>query len=223
MLRESPWSQMNRINVEFRLWFLGWMYRERMQGRQIFVQKLGRNQERLLREDTFDAVVDLKKKKKSTMWEFWVTFDLRQNEDSSPGRSISDSSEIPPQRGKRDVGKCMILVEGEVHAPEHTCCRRSLLVSWRSLLVSRSSYHWRILVLFSIRGDARIGLSKSSPANVLTVWTPVLPVFPERRAPPSWSPPRAPFRGCWGPAPAVAHDSIRVEVDGKCQPPGHTM
>lgn len=34
-----------------------------MQGRQIFVQELGRNQERLLREDTFDAVVDLKKKK----------------------------------------------------------------------------------------------------------------------------------------------------------------
>ena len=46
------------------------------------------------------------------------------------GGSISDSSEIPPQRGE---GKIIISVydkgEGEVHAARHTLCKRLWLVS----------------------------------------------------------------------------------------------
>ena len=36
---------------------------------------------------------------------------------------------------------------------------------------------WRNLVLFWIGEDARIGLIKSAPENILTIWRPVLPVF----------------------------------------------
>ena len=56
----------------------------------------------------------------------------------------------------------------------------------------------------------------------LTIWRPVLPVFPEHRASHFWFPPWAPFRGCWGSAAAVAHDSIHAEADGKRQSPVHT-
>ena len=56
----------------------------------------------------------------------------------------------------------------------------------------------------------------------LTLWRPVLPVFLEPREPPSWSPPWAPFRGCWRSA-AAAHNSVLVEAAGKCQSPVHTF
>ena len=106
----------------------------------------------------------------------------------------------------------------EAHAAVHTFCRSLLLVLGRWLLVTRSRcHHWRILVLFKIQGEARIGLIKSSEH----IWRPVLPVFPEHSVPPSWSPPWAPFRGCWRSAAAVARDSTHVEADGKCQSPVH--
>ena len=49
------------------------------------------------------------------------------------------------------------------------------------------------------------------------------PVFPELRVPHSWSPPWAPFRGCGWSVAAVAHVSIHVETDGKCQSPVHNV
>ena len=49
----------------------------------------------------------------------------------------------------------------------------------------------------------------------LTIWRPVLPVFPG--APRFCSPLWIPFKGCWKSAAAVAHNLIFVEADGKCQ------
>ena len=51
----------------------------------------------------------------------------------------------------------------------------------------------------------------------LTIWRPVLAVFPEHRAPCSCSPPWTPFRGCGRSAAAAAHNLILAE--GAC--PGH--
>ena len=44
-------------------------------------------------------------------------------------------------------------------------------------------------------------------------------LFPEPRAPRSWSPPWAPFRGCWSPAAAATPDLILVEAGGEWQFP----
>ena len=51
----------------------------------------------------------------------------------------------------------------------------------------------------------------------LTIWRPVLPVFPRAQVPHSWSPPWTPFRGCWKSAVATACDLILVEAEGKWQ------
>ena len=51
---------------------------------------------------------------------------MGQNEDYSPGGSISDSSEIPLPRGRRTESMNAILVKGEVAATTHMftggCC-----------------------------------------------------------------------------------------------------
>ena len=49
------------------------------------------------------------------MWNFWAKFYLGQNEDYSPGDSISESSEKLLQRGDRKVKTYAVLVKG-VHA-----------------------------------------------------------------------------------------------------------
>ena len=52
------------------------------------------------------------------MWELQVKFYLRQNEDSSPGDSTSDNSEISPKRQKE--GQYIYdFCEGRVHAIKH--------------------------------------------------------------------------------------------------------
>ena len=51
----------------------------------------------------------------------------------------------------------------------------------------------------------------------LTIWRPVLPVFPRARSASFLLSTWTPFRGCWKSAAAAAHDLILVEVDGKCQ------
>ena len=58
---------------------------------------------------------------------------------------------------------------------------------------------------------------KIGSQKYLTLWRPVLPVFPEHREPHFSSPPWALFRGGWRSAAAIAPDLVLVEVDGKCQ------
>ena len=51
----------------------------------------------------------------------------------------------------------------------------------------------------------------------LTIWRPVLLIFPEHGVPHSWFPPWTPFRECFRSAAAAVHDLTLVEVGDKCQ------
>ena len=53
--------------------------------------------------------------------------------------------------------------------------------------------------------------------NYLTIWRPVLPVFPRAHSASFLLSTLNSFQGCWKSAAAAAHDLILVEVDGKCQ------
>ena len=66
-------------------------------------------------------------KKKNTMWNFWAKFYLGQNEDYSPGDSISESSEKLLQRGGCGGQNIYDFREGGDHAIKHMifaegCC-----------------------------------------------------------------------------------------------------
>ena len=73
--------------------------------------------------------VDLKKKKKSTMWGLCIKFYLGQNEDCSPRDSISDSSENLFQRGRREGQYICDFVKGEYIQSSTYFPRRFLLIS----------------------------------------------------------------------------------------------
>ena len=81
---------------------------------------------------------------------------------------------------------------------------------------------WRILVLF-LDMRCKNWAHEIFSWKYLTIWRPVLPVFPEHRVPHPWSTPWAPFRVCWGSAATAAHDSILGEADGKCPSPVHNF
>ena len=73
----------------------------------------------------------------------------------------------------------------------------------------------RILVLFYIRGDARIGLIKSSPENIyLKTWSASFSQSTEGLLPDCH--PEL-LSGGWRSAAAAAQDLILVDVDDKCQ------
>ena len=84
--------------------------------------------------------------KRCTVWELWVEFYLGQNEDCSPGDSMSDSSERLLQRvsGGRLIHR--ILVKGEFNEIKHLFYKRfsashkELMSSWRDLLVQLLSH-----------------------------------------------------------------------------------
>ena len=65
--------------------------------------------------------------KKCTIWEFWVKFYWGQNEDYSPGDSISDSLK---KLLWEKVNIYVILLTGTTGNQAHISCRRFLLVSW---------------------------------------------------------------------------------------------
>ena len=76
---------------------------------------------------------------------------------------------------------------------------------------------WRILVLFWAWGNARIGLIKSENIYLKTYSA----IFPRAQSSSLLIYTLHSFRGYWGSAAVVAHDSIHVEADGKCQSPVH--
>ena len=132
--------------------------------------------------------------KKYAQCESCVTFYLGQNEDYSPGGSISESSEKLLQRGGGGVCLYAVWVKGEVHADMYTFLHTFglLLVSWRSLLVMRSRCHHEGFYSFSRYEEMQEFAShKIFSWKHPTIWRPVLPVFPEHRGPHSRAPPRA--------------------------------
>ena len=109
--------------------------------------------------------------KKCTTRELWVEFYVGQNEDYSPGDSISESSEKLLQRSK---GECQYIWnsgEGEVHAIKHffffflqvSASQEEQMSPWSAFLDMRRYKNWA---------------HKISSWEYLTLWRPVLPVFP---------------------------------------------
>ena len=93
-----------------------------------------------------DYVTEVLTWKKCTMWKLWVKFYLGQDEDFSPGDSISDNSEKLLQR---DSGEGQYICDfgegGRVHAIKHIFFFFFQKVS-AGLKEQASS--WKILVLF---------------------------------------------------------------------------
>ena len=79
--------------------------------------------------------------KRCTTWELWVKFYLGQNEDCSPGDSISGSSERVLQSGCGGKSIYKVLVKGEFDTMKHSFYKR-FFVSHKDLMSP-----WRDLVL----------------------------------------------------------------------------
>ena len=73
-------------------------------------------------------VLLLSTEKRCTTWELRVKFYLGQNEDCSPGGSISDSSERLLQSGSGGKSVHKVLVKGEFSALKHSFYKKFLLV-----------------------------------------------------------------------------------------------
>ena len=117
--------------------------------------------------------------KKDTAWEFRVKFYLGQNEDYSLGDSILDSSEKLFQRGRGEkVSIYVVLVKGE-YIQSSTYFLLKTSSSFIKIVASHQEQTtpWRILVLFWIWGYEN-WTHKISSWKYLTVWKPILPVFP---------------------------------------------
>ena len=83
----------------------------------------------------------LSTKKRCTTWELWVKFYWGQNEDCSPGGSISDSSERLLQSGSGGKSIYNVLVKGEFNIMKHSIYKRffvsheGLMSPWRDLVL----------------------------------------------------------------------------------------
>ena len=149
--------------------------------------------------------------KKCTMWEFWVKFYWGQNEDYSPGDSISDSLE-KLLWGKVNI--YVILLTGTTCNQAHIFCRRFLMVSW-SLLSWKTAVTMKDINAFLDMRRCKNWAQKICSWKYLSEDL-SCQVFPEHRMPHLCSPPWTPFKGVWKSAIAAALDLIPVEVDGKC-------
>ena len=122
-------------------------------------------------------------------------------EDHSPGDNTSDSSEklLKRDRGRRSI--YMILEKGDF-------MQSSTYLYKRFLLVMRS---WCQMKRFSAFLDMRRCKYWSHKINLrkcLTIWRPVLGVFPKHRGPPFWLPTWTYFRMCKRSTAAETHDLI---------------
>ena len=102
----------------------------------------------------------MKKKKRCTTWALWVKFYLGQNEDCSPGGSISESSERRLQSVSGGKSTYKVLMKGEFNIMKHSIYKR-FSVSHEGLMSP-----WRDVVPLYIWGDARMEIIKSVPKNV---------------------------------------------------------
>ena len=145
------------------------------------------------------------------MWESWVEFYLGQNEDYSLGGSISDSTVKLLLRGRGEGQDIHDFGEGG-----STWNQTQILAKVAASHEQTSP--WRILGLFYIKGDARIGLIKSSENIYLNT---CCASCASSQCASFQISARYWFRWWWGLAAAVAHDSVFVEADGKSQAPVH--
>ena len=83
----------------------------------------------------------LSTKKGCTTWELWVKFYLGQNEDCSPGSSISDSSARLLQSNRVEKSIYKVLVKGKFNTMKHSIYKRFLVIHedlmspWRDLVL----------------------------------------------------------------------------------------
>ena len=103
----------------------------------------------------------------------------------------------------------------------HIFCRRFLLVSWSFCLSQETVVTMKDFSALLDMRRYKNWAHKISSWEHLTIWGPVLPVFPEHRVPYFCSPPWTSSGACWRSVAAAAHDLILVEIDGKhpCQVP----
>ena len=128
-------------------------------------------------------------------WELCVKFYLRQYEDCSLGDSASDSSEKLLQRG-RGEGKdsiYVIWVKGEYIQSSTLIFLESFCWSYEA----SASHEKQLSTMKDFSAFLEMRRYKNWAHKIisweyLTIWRPVLPVFPERRVPgfccPSWAP-----------------------------------
>ena len=141
----------------------------------------------------------------------WVKFYWGQNEDGSPGNSISDSSEELLQRGRSTLRSvCIWFYWRRLCVIKHTFWHRFAAGcgEWMSLLMSFSAFldYEKIQ-----KNQAQKIFSSKYLSEAL-----FCQFFPEHRLPHFWSLPWT-FRVCQKSAAAVASDLILIEADGKCQ------
>ena len=119
------------------------------------------------------------------------------------------------QEAGRKVSVYELLVTGEYMKPATYSSRRFLLVSWSCC------WSWGTVISMKDFSNCRdMGRYKNwahkiSSWEYLTIWRPVLPVFPPAQGASLMLSTLNSFRGCWRSAAALAHDLILVEVDGE--------
>ena len=143
------------------------------------------------------------------MYNIRVKLYLGQNECCSLGDSTSESS---GQLLQRDRGQSQYICDSGSEYGVHA----NIYLHKGFLLVPQGAdvkiKGFRAFLDMSRYKD---WVHKISYWKYLTLWRPVLPVFPEHRVPHPWSLPWSPFRRCWRSAVRAAHDLILKEVDGK--------
>ena len=99
--------------------------------------------------------------------------------------------------------------EVSMHAIVEKRWRADKLTSWEKVAENQEEQMslWKILELFYPWEVVKLG-SSIFYGNYLTIWRPVVSVFPEHRVPRSWSQPWTPIRVCWRSGTAVGRDFI---------------
>ena len=151
--------------------------------------------------------------KKHTAWELWVQCHSGQSEGSELLESLTHSlSGSSGNRSEEGGGRRYVCASSDGgYMQSSTRFGRRWLPS-RGADVTLHDFS-AFLGMRRCKNWAR----KVFSWKYLTLWRPLLPVFPEHRGPPSWSPAWTPFRMCWRSATAVTSDLILVEAGGQWQ------
>ena len=144
-------------------------------------------------------------KKRCTTLELWVKFYLGQNEDCSPGGSISDSSERLLQIGSGGKIIYKVLVKGEFSTMKHSFYKKAFCWSWGSDITMKG---------FSASLDMR-RCKDWDHKNLFLKISNHLKTCPTR-FPGAQSASLHPdsLRGCWRSTAIAAWGSISTEADG---------
>ena len=144
---------------------------------------------------------------------------LEQNEDYSPGGSISESSEIPFQRAKKaggGGGECQHICDfdegggtcNQAHIFQKVSRRGAWVIKkdFSVFLDTRRYKNWAYIISRKYLSD-NLCYNLSQITEHLT-----LDLQPEFLT-----------GGCWEWTAAAAHDAVNAEADGKCSSPVHKI